>query len=72
MLLAGLGYVAWDSDSPIAFDKYLPSLIFCGFIMVANYLFTYGVMWSSNTGISTMMLMSSAVFGYFISIFRYN
>ena len=29
-------------------------------------------MWSSNTGISTMMLMSSAVIGYFISIFRYN
>ena len=40
--------------------------------MVANYLFTYGVMWSANTGISTMMLMSSAVFGYFISIYRYN
>lgn len=40
--------------------------------MIANYLFTYGVIWSSNTGISTMMLMSSAVIGYFISIFRYN
>lgn len=40
--------------------------------MAANYLFAYGIIWSSNTGISTMMLMSNAVFGYFISIFRYS
>jgi hypothetical protein len=41
-------------------------------IMIANYLFTYGIMWSANTGISTMTLMSSAVIGYGLSIFRYN
>lgn len=72
MIIGAVGYMLFDSDSHVTFETYLPSIVFCGLIMIANYLFTYGIMWSANTGISTMTLMSSAVFGYALSIFRYN
>ncbi len=73
MMIGAIGYMIFDSESHVTFETYLPSIIFCGMmIMIANYLFTYGIIWSANTGISTMTLMSSAVFGYALSIFRYN
>ena len=72
MSIAGVGYLLFNSDSHVTLETYLPSIIYCGLIMIANYLFTYGVIWSANMGISTMMLMSSAVIGYAISIFRYH
>jgi hypothetical protein len=73
MIIGAVGYMLFDSESHATFETYLPSIVFCGLmIMIANYLFTYGIIWSANTGISTMTLMSSAVFGYTLSIFRYN
>lgn len=72
MLIGAVGYVLYDSDSHVTFDTYWPSLFTCSLIMIANYLFTYGIMWSTNTGISGMAFMSNGVFGYFISIYRYN
>lgn len=73
MIIAAIGYIFFDSDSKVEFEFYLPSLLYCSLlIMLANYLFTYGVIWSANTGIASMMFMSSAVFGYILSIFRYN
>ncbi len=72
IIIAGIGYIFFNASERVSLDVYLPSILFCGLIMIANYLFTYGVLWNSNTGIATMMLMTNSVFGYFISIFRYN
>ena len=72
VMLSGLGYIFFNATERVSLDTYLPSIVFGALIMMANYFFTYGILWNSNTGISTMMLMASAVLGYFISIFRYD
>ena len=71
VMVSGLTYPIDESE--FSLTEYAYGFLFFGMpIVIGQYLFTAAILISKNTGVTTMMIFTSVIWAYLLSIFRYD